>query len=109
MVGFKDTVSFTRSAVGKDALGGETRPSFVAVGSLTNVKCSIQRETGRLVDDFMRRGIKVPFSILSKINLSALQIGDLGTDSAGSTYVVKEPDDMAGRGKVWCVLVDQIS
>lgn len=110
MVTFPQTVSFTRSSPPtKDSLGGEIRASFMAVGALTNVRCSIQKATATLTDDFMRRGIKAPFFILSKTDLSAVQIGDVGTDADGGTYVVKDPDDMAGRGRVWCVLADRIS
>lgn len=103
------TVTFNIAPVGSDAMAGETRSPWSPVSAaLTNVACSIQKEMGSVVDLFLRRGLKISHSIYSKISLSAVQIGMQAVDQDGKKYVIRFFDDMAGRGKVWCVYVDLI-
>jgi hypothetical protein len=105
---FPQRISFTRAAPGQDALAGETRSTWAPVGSLTGVACSIQAEMGGVVDLFSRRGVKITHSVYSRTNLSAVQVGDRGTDQAGKVYIARYAEDMAGRGQVWCVYVEQL-
>jgi hypothetical protein len=91
---FPQRISFTRAAPGQDALAGETRSTWA--------------EMGGVVDLFSRRGVKITHSVYSRTNLSAVQVGDRGTDQAGKVYIARYAEDMAGRGQVWCVYVEQL-
>lgn len=105
---FPQTIGIERATPSNDTMGGEKRPTWTMLDGLTGIAASIQQQFGGVVDLFARRGVKITHSIFTRTDVSATQIGDRVTDQDANQYTVRLPVDMAGRGKVWELFVEQL-
>jgi hypothetical protein len=91
-----DIESVTHAA---DTYGGQTA-TFAAF--LSGVPCSLQPASGRIVEEFARRGMRVDFTMYSPTDISGALAGYRVTiDSV--KYLVVWAEDQAGRGSVFAV------
>lgn len=97
-------ISTIRPSVTQDRQGTPvenfTIPPATAID--TSVPASIQQMSQSDVITFQKRGMSVDFEIFVFRRVGCMK-GDRAVDGTGTIYTIQDVEDMAGRGKVFCI------
>lgn len=98
------TITTIRPAITQDAQGTDVEDFDAVDGDATvidiDVPVSIQQMSQADVTRFQKRGMNVDFEIFAFQSVMCKQ-GDRATDANGVIYVIRDVEDMAGRGRAF--------
>ncbi len=105
------TAEFQQPSTTQDASGGDVNtwetvyPSIM--GNLQSASGTASSSVGKIVNDFMRRGITISHAFYTQTNITSLRIGCRAIINA-AIYLVKHVTDAGGRGRVFECYMEKI-